>query len=80
MVFLKSEMDDVSINKEALLLIETSLLRLGNLGPCRWKPHVEFRETTCGIFFTLASRLPSLSDWSWRRASSERRREASVKN
>jgi hypothetical protein len=50
-VFLKSEMDDVSINKEALLLIETSLLRLGNLGLCRWKPHVEFRETTCGIFF-----------------------------
>jgi hypothetical protein len=40
--FLKSEMDDVSINKEALLLIETSLLRLGHLGPCRWKPHVEF--------------------------------------
>jgi hypothetical protein len=47
--FLKSEMDDVSINKEALLLIETSLLRLENLGLCRWKPHVEFWETTCGI-------------------------------
>ena len=36
-IFFKSEMDDVSINKEALLLIETSLL-----SPCRWKPHVEF--------------------------------------
>jgi hypothetical protein len=47
--FLKSEMDDVSINKEDFLLIETSLLRLENLGLCRWKPHVEFWETTCGI-------------------------------
>jgi hypothetical protein len=39
-------MDYVYMNNEALLLIETSLL-----SPCRWKPHVEFRETTCGIFF-----------------------------
>jgi hypothetical protein len=44
---------DVSINKEALLLIETSLLRLGNLGPCRWKPHVEFLKSEMVYLFEL---------------------------
>jgi hypothetical protein len=42
---------DVSINKEALLLIETSLLRLGNLG--RWKPHVEFLKSEMVYLFEL---------------------------